>query len=157
MSDLEISIEIQGDKKLADALSSSRVFQRVPYHLLYLANYIAGQVRAFAPERTGALKSSIKANAVSPFMYTITEGVAYGKYQRLGTKKKDYPIYPRNRKALWWPGLAHPIPWVGEPYTREHPGIRGIRYDLLGLATSIGEIHNTAFRIGLDAITAITG
>jgi hypothetical protein len=47
----------------------------------------------------------------------VTDGVPYGIYQEFGTKG-GYPIYPKNKKALWWQGLAHPIPMV-----KDHPGV----------------------------------
>jgi hypothetical protein len=31
-------------------------------------------------------------------------------------------IYPRLKKALFWPGLGHPIAWVGYPITNLNPG-----------------------------------
>ena len=37
-------------------------------------------------------------------------------------------IYPRLKQALWWPGLAHPIPFVGPPITRKHPGQAGTNW-----------------------------
>ena len=43
-------------------------------------------------------------------------------YVTQGTRG-GYEIHPRFKKALYWPGLSHPIPYVGDPYTSNHPGI----------------------------------
>jgi len=61
----------------------------------------------------------------------VHDGVPYGVIQEFGsaTKAKPpvpkgpaYEIYPVNKQALWWHGLAHPIPKVGPPVTAPHPG-----------------------------------
>jgi len=42
--------------------------------------------------------------------------------------KPGYMIFPGSitgkgsARALSWPGLEHPVKWVGEPYTARHPG-----------------------------------
>lgn len=57
----------------------------------------------------------------SPGMREITTSTPY-KFLWVTQGTTPHMIFPRFKKALMWPGLAHPIPWVGPPYTREHPG-----------------------------------
>jgi len=54
---------------------------------------------------------------------TVVTSAPY-KVSLLTTGTRPHMIYPRFKEALWWPGLGHPIPWVGPPYTRVHPGTR---------------------------------
>lgn len=50
----------------------------------------------------------------------IANGVAVGTnvgylvFHQFGTKG-PYPIRPRNKRALWWPGLPHPVAGVMHP------------------------------------------
>jgi hypothetical protein len=53
-------------------------------------------------------------------------------------------IYPRVKRALWWPGLSHPIPMVGPPVTRVHPGYKGNQYLYEATDARLGEIGHLA-------------
>lgn len=48
---------------------------------------------------------------------TIKTHAEYAIYQDQGTR--PYLIYPKEKKALWWPGAKHPVKFVA------HPGIEG--------------------------------
>ena len=48
---------------------------------------------------------------------TIKSPAKYAIYQDQGTR--PYLIYPKNKKALFWPGAEHPVKFVA------HPGIEG--------------------------------
>ncbi len=61
----------------------------------------------------------------------VHDGVPYGVIQEFGAATQaeapvpvgpPYEIYPVNKAALWWEGLAHPISKVGPPVTAMHPG-----------------------------------
>jgi hypothetical protein len=52
---------------------------------------------------------------------TIVTSTPY-KVSIISTGTRPHYIHPLFRKALWWPGLAHPVRWVGPPYTKIHPG-----------------------------------
>jgi len=83
--------------------------------------YRAGQVlwrlvRSEAPVRTGKLRNSIFLRFRGPRSFLIGEGVDYGIYVRRGTRA--HIIRPREKKALWWPGLPHPVAIVHHPGTR---------------------------------------
>lgn len=45
--------------------------------------------------------------------------IAYALPVEKGTR--PHPIYPRRKKALWWPGLPHPVAMVNHPGTEARP------------------------------------
>lgn len=88
---------------------------------------IATDVSAIAVERAGKdegeLIGSIEIRKPGPLERVVWVGAEHGIYQELGTGihapggRGAYPIVPKEKKALWWPGLPHPIASVPE-----HPG-----------------------------------
>jgi len=80
-----------------------------------------------APVRTGKLRDSLRVDWRGKDRFVITEGVSYGKFVRLGTR--PHPIFPKTKRALWWPGLERPI-----AYVKKHPGTRPNPYHLRALA-----------------------
>ena len=69
-----------------------------------------------APKRTGELRSQIRIRRYR-WTWSIVEGpTKHGLWVREGTI--GHSIYPVKKKALWWPGLPHPIGFAA------HPGIR---------------------------------
>ena len=99
-------------------------------------------LREEMPERSGALKASAGLNVISDVSFELTEGEEYGAIQRKGSPPHFIypgmltPIYLNHatrsknpKEALWWPGLSHPVRWVGPPYTRVHPGFKADKYD----------------------------
>lgn len=69
-----------------------------------------------APVRTGNLRDSIntyfeglRGEFVSDAHYSSYLHDGTGLY---GPYKQAFYIYPRYKKALWWPGLPHPVPFV---------------------------------------------
>lgn len=62
----------------------------------------------------------------------VHDGVPYGVIQEFGSATKAegpvpktpaYEILPKEKQALYWPELGHPISKVGPPVTRPHPGV----------------------------------
>lgn len=90
------------------------------------AEILLSAVKEEAPVRTGKLRESITVDWESSTTFLIKEGVPYGKFVRLGTRA--HPIYPRYKRALYWPGLDHPI-----RYVKNHPGTRADPYHLRAL------------------------
>lgn len=76
---------------------------------------ITSRVKEKAPMKTGALGNSIYWRQTGAMEWEVYEGVAHGKWVREGTK--PHPIFPVNKKALFWQGLEHPVSSVN------HPGI----------------------------------
>lgn len=51
----------------------------------------------------------------------LSHGVKYGKYLEEGTP--PHVIRPKNKKALYWHGAAHPVKKVNHPGTKGYPVI----------------------------------
>ena len=63
---------------------------------------------------TGRLAASI----VSSYMATratVGTNVVYAAIQQFGGKTAPRIIYPKNKKALFWPGAKHPVKKVNHP------------------------------------------
>lgn len=56
------------------------------------------------------------AQAIEGRGYLIGTDIAYGRYVTDGTQA--HAIYPRTKKALWWPEAAHPVAMVNHPGTK---------------------------------------
>lgn len=96
------------------------------------AKIVAKLIRGHAPRKTGELRSGIKERETGPLSFIVTEEAKYGAFQRKGVlASKINPILPRKKKALWWPGLLHPVAAV-----RRHPGIPPNDYVARGLASA---------------------
>lgn len=83
---------------------------------------VQNEARRLAPVDTGRLRSSIVHRAEDRGrFYTVTVGtnVNYADDVEYGTA--PHRIYPRNKKALYWPGAAHPVAYVDHPGTRPQP------------------------------------
>lgn len=52
--------------------------------------------------------------------WEIVEDTEYGKFVREGNNEARF-IGPKFSKMLWWPGLGHPIPYVG---THKSTGVK---------------------------------
>jgi hypothetical protein len=77
-----------------------------------------------APERRGHLKKAIVRKKRGQFNYEILvdrrmQGGKYEHYVRLGTA--PHIIVPVKRRALFWPGAAHPVKIVRHPGTKANP------------------------------------
>ncbi|MFD7410150.1 HK97-gp10 family putative phage morphogenesis protein [Kitasatospora purpeofusca] len=89
------------------------------------ANDMVNHAKSLAPVDTGRLRSSIVAIPQGGrFTYTVTIGtnVEYAADVEYGTA--PHVIVPKDKKALWWPGAAHPVARVNHPGTRAQPFMR---------------------------------
>lgn len=80
--------------------------------------------RRRAPVDTGNLRSRIVIEPQSqrPYVVRVGTNVKYAEMIEFGTgihgpKGQPFEIRPKNKKALYWPGLPHPIKRV-----KAHPG-----------------------------------
>lgn len=83
---------------------------------------VQNEARRRAPVDTGRLRSSIVHSVEdSSRIYTVTVGtnVDYAEHVEYGTA--PHRIYPRNGRALYWPGAMHPVAYVDHPGTAPHP------------------------------------
>lgn len=69
-----------------------------------------------APVRSGQLRTSIRSIKVGPLTWHVLVGTDHWHETEYGAKPHG-PILPVKKKALWWPGLPHPISQV-----KIHPG-----------------------------------
>jgi hypothetical protein len=81
-----------------------------------LAHDVLDDMREHCPVNTGALKADLDAEVDGYYARIGARSVPYAVYVEEGAG--PHPIDPnRPAYALWWPGLAHPIPRVPM-----HPG-----------------------------------
>lgn len=82
-----------------------------------VANAVANDARKAVPVQTGALIGSIHVARASTYSWHVRVGTDHWQHIEYGTLGRDPEIIPKVKKALWWPGLAHPIARV-----KHHPG-----------------------------------
>jgi hypothetical protein len=87
-------------------------------HLDEVAKLLLKNAAEEAPKKTGKLAKSLKIEK-SNLRHAIVETVNYGVFVRKGTK--PHPIFPVKKKALFWPGAAHPVAMVNHPGTKANP------------------------------------
>jgi HK97 gp10 family phage protein len=86
---------------------------------------VQNEARRRAPVDTGRLRSSIVSRTEGggrQLGYVVGSNVTYAAAVEYGTA--PHVIVPKNRKALYWPGAAHPVAKVNHPGTRAQPFLR---------------------------------
>jgi HK97 gp10 family phage protein len=86
---------------------------------------VQNEARRRAPVDTGRLRSSIVSRAEGSGRsvgYVIGTNVNYAAAVEYGTA--PHVIKPRYKKALYWPGAAHPVAQVNHPGTQAQPFLR---------------------------------
>lgn len=86
---------------------------------------VQNEARRRAPVDTGRLRSSIVSRAERSGRqvgYVIGTNVSYAAAVEDGTS--PHVIKPSKKKALYWPGAAHPVGKVNHPGTRAQPFLR---------------------------------
>ncbi|MFJ8144684.1 HK97-gp10 family putative phage morphogenesis protein [Streptomyces sp. NPDC096048] len=86
---------------------------------------VQNEARRRAPVDTGRLRSSIVSRAEGSGRsvgYVIGTNVNYAAAVEYGTS--PHVIKPVNKRALYWPGAAHPVAQVNHPGTRAQPFMR---------------------------------
>ena len=86
---------------------------------------VQNRARQLCPVDTGRLRSSIVhrvdgSGRVSGI--TVGTNVSYAADVEYGTA--PHVILPKNKKALYWPGAAHPVARVNHPGTKAKPFMR---------------------------------
>ncbi len=80
-------------------------------------------VRGNVPYKTGRLAQSIGRPPggleIGSLYAIVRPATDYAYYVHEGTK--PHKIYPKNGKALFWPGAAHPVRVVNHPGTKGNP------------------------------------
>ncbi|MFJ6319704.1 HK97 gp10 family phage protein [Streptomyces californicus] len=86
---------------------------------------VQNEARRRAPVDTGRLRSSIVTRSEDRGrIYDVTVGtnVNYAEHVEYGTA--PHRIYPRTKRALYWPGAAHPVAYVDHPGTSPRAFLR---------------------------------
>ncbi|TJZ55611.1 HK97 gp10 family phage protein [Streptomyces piniterrae] len=85
---------------------------------------VQNEARRLAPVDTGRLRSSIVARRTNGrgVGYEVGTNVNYARDVEFGTA--PHVITPKNGKALYWPGAAHPVAKVNHPGTKPRPFLR---------------------------------
>ena len=149
-----ITITVKNADKIMSGFARGIKTAVIAKPLSIYARAMGRAIQANAPVKTGKLKASIKAVQVGPLEWQIQEGVWYGQLQRTGTTKKNYPIYPREKKALYWPGLDHPI-----AYVKSHPGFKANNYADVAIqgATAKAAMSVLQHTVGIDIANDLLG
>lgn len=64
---------------------------------------------------TGTLAKSIRLTTATNRGLTVGSDRDYAAIHQLGGKTAPHKIRPKNGKALFWPGAAHPVAFVNHP------------------------------------------
>ncbi len=100
--------------------------------------------KGIVPWRTGFLVQSFRAELTTGILRWFPTA-SYAPYVEFGTK--PHVILPKDKKALYWPGAAHPVARVN------HPGSKA--NDFMGRIISTAQPDIDAMFVGaLEKITA---
>jgi hypothetical protein len=140
---ISITVEVIGLREIINGLQRDKT-PIIERRLDNIADAILEGVVSETPRRTGRLA---KGHYVTkrPLERRIIEGEPYGKIVRQGAK--PHPIYPRAQKALFWPGLSHPI-----RYVKRHPGIKSNQYHLRGVKIGMVKAESDVKALGQDLV-----
>ena len=79
---------------------------------------VLGIYKSIMPKKTQALMNSTFLKRRGELSYGIYEGAKHGDYLRNGVS--PHIIRPRNKKALAWDGINHPVAMVNHPGIKKH-------------------------------------
>lgn len=83
---------------------------------------ILGDAQQLVPKKTSRLHDSLRAEVHGKVLRVGSLDVNYSTYVEMGTP--PHVIMPRNKKALYWPGAAHPVAKVNHPGAEPQPYLR---------------------------------
>jgi hypothetical protein len=137
-------------RELVKAWSFSQKL-KISVNIRQVANTVKQNLRVTTPQKTRQLLFSQELRKINDLEFEIIETVdpPYGLFQRQGVaRSRINPIFPREKKALFWPGARHPVRAV-----YNHPGIRPNDYFKKAIEMSKGEIREASER-AVQAIEA---
>lgn len=124
MSDYDLSLNTDDLQRFQNVLAQApaKTIELVKNAVYASANSIRTDAKSLAPHKTGALQDSIHVEGPTATPGNISASVGtdleYASYQEYGTGVySEYPgashepivITAKNKKALFWPGAAHPV------------------------------------------------
>lgn len=86
---------------------------------------VQNEARRLVPVDSGRLRSSIVSRAEGggrSLGYVVGSNVVYARAIEFGLDEFD--IFPKDKKALFWPGAAHPVAKVHHPGIKAQPFLR---------------------------------
>jgi bacteriophage HK97-gp10 putative tail-component len=117
-------------------LSASEQERRMHAAMTETVALATRRVVARTPKRTGALAASVGGEVQSSVVGVVRSGLHYAQFVEEGTR--PHLIGPRRKRALYWPGAAHPVRVV------HHPGSRG-RFMFRTTAAEMGGLAGAIF------------
>ena|SRR5665213_1473511 len=134
---MEFSVQITGLQELIAKLKQApEIAAPILQRALSASSAILAKhtVKGVVPWKTGFLVQSFRAE-MSPGMLRWFPTADYAKYVEFGTA--PHTILPKDKKALFWPGAAHPVRSV------HHPGTKPNQFMERIIAESQDEINAT--------------
>ncbi len=114
-STMNITMKATGIKEVARALGKNHE-QAILHGFNEIGTDALQFTREEAPKKTGELRSQIGIRRYR-WTWSIVEGpTKHGLWVREGTK--PHLIVPVKKKALYWPGLPHPVAYANNPGIR---------------------------------------
>lgn len=87
-----------------------------------IGDRILGDAKQLVHKKTYRLHNSLRAEVHDKVLRVGSLDCNYATDVELGTP--PHVILPRNKKALYWPGAAHPVARVNHPGTHAYPYLR---------------------------------
>lgn len=126
MSDFSITLDTATLTRFASVLEKApqQTITEVTKAVNDAAIAIRNKARSYAPHQHGTLQNSIHATPATVMANnvkaTVGTNLDYAPYQEYGTgiygpNPHMIEILPTNKKALYWPGAAHPVRRVLNP------------------------------------------
>lgn len=144
---MEFSVQIVGlDQLLARLRQAPSIAAPILQRALSASQALLAKYtrKGVVPWRTGFLVQSFRAEQTAGMLRWFPTA-SYAPYVEFGTA--PHVILPKEKKALYWPGAAHPVRRVNHPGTRANPFMERI------VSTSQREIDAT-FGTALSQIVA---
>ena len=119
---MEFTVRIQGlDQLVAKLQQAPSIAAPILQRALAASQAILAKhtVKGVVPWRTGFLTQSFRAEMTTGLLRWFPTA-SYAPYVEFGTA--PHVIAPKEKKALYWPGAAHPVARVN------HPGTKPNRY-----------------------------
>jgi hypothetical protein len=117
-SDMEFSVQIVGlDALIAKLRQAPEIAAPILQRALSASGAILAKhtVKGVVPWRTGFLTQSFRAELTTGMLRWFPTA-SYAPFVEFGTK--PHTIVPKDAKALYWPGAAHPVRKVNHPGTK---------------------------------------
>lgn len=117
---LSVTIKITPDANKLIARLGSDFNRGIRAGMLNAVETVEAEGVEEAPVKTGNLVNTITSYVTDGGMKGIVKAIAdYAEPVHEGTR--PHVILPKNKKALSWPGAAHPVKKVQHPGTRANP------------------------------------